>query len=175
MVRRRGVAAALVVALLCLACAASVDGARREREDERGAETSAGREKRGAERALPQSDEPGGEGDTDPMPSDGAQSPIDGELIAELMAGGGVESREQEGSVEEVAASMLATYRDQGDCVLASTGYLDLYGSVWSCVVRGSRWADVCIVSAGEDGSRCQVIVLRMREDEVAALLEGDP
>ena len=179
MARRRGVAwrrvpAVLAGALLCLACVASVDVTRLAREDECERESAVGRDGQGDGRAPLSIDGTQGEGDSLPPQSDEGQAQADVGLLADLVATGGLESRVQEGGVEEVATSVLSSYRDQGDCVLASTGYLDLYGSVWSCVVRGSRWADVCIVSAGEDDSVCQVIVMRMNEDEVAALLEGD-
>lgn len=79
----------------------------------------------------------------------------------------------QSGDVQQVATRLLASYRDAGNCVLASSGYLDLFGSVWGCVVRGDRWVDICIVSETEEGSSCEVRVMRLDEDEVAESLGG--
>lgn len=72
----------------------------------------------------------------------------------------------EEGEVGQVATSLLVSYRDRGNCVLASSGYLDLMGSVWGCVVNGGRWVDVCVVSDKGDGTS-QVAVLHLDADEV--------
>lgn len=79
----------------------------------------------------------------------------------------------QEGDVQQVASRLLASYRDAGDCVLASSGYLDLFGSVWGCVVRGDGWVDICIVSEAGEGSASEVRVMRLTEDEVTESLDG--
>ena len=60
--------------------------------------------------------------------------------------GGWSEARHESGSLEQVATRLLRSYRDAGSCVLARSGFLDLTGSVWSCVIQGDGWTDVCIV-----------------------------
>lgn len=76
----------------------------------------------------------------------------------------------EEGEVEQVAARLLCAYRDRGDCVLASSGYLDLFGSVWSCVVEGDGWADVCLVVQMDEGQLCQVSVTHLDACELGQL-----
>jgi hypothetical protein len=78
------------------------------------------------------------------------------------------------GDLRPVAVELLTSYRDAQDCVLASSGYLDLFGSVGGCVVRGGDWVDVCVVSEHEEGRACQVCVLRLERDEAFEALEGD-
>ena len=78
------------------------------------------------------------------------------------------------GDLQQVAVELLTSYRDAQDCVLARSGYLDLFGSVWGCVVRGGDWVDVCVVSEYEEGRACRVCVLRLERDEALEALEGD-
>ena len=78
------------------------------------------------------------------------------------------------GSVEQVAVDLLASYRDAHDCVLASSGYLDLFGSVWGCVVHGGDWVDVCVVSMSGDEGLCEVRVMRLERDEALESLEPE-
>lgn len=83
----------------------------------------------------------------------------------------GVRVSAEQGSVEQVATRLLASYQQRGDCVLASAGYLDLMGSVWGCVVQGGQWVEVCTVFEAADSASCEVRILRMDADEVAELL----
>lgn len=80
----------------------------------------------------------------------------------------------REGDLQRVAAELLTSYRDAHDCVLATSGYLDLFGSVWGCVIRGSDWVDICVVSELEEERACQVCVLRLERDEALEALAGD-
>lgn len=80
----------------------------------------------------------------------------------------------KQGDIEHVARDILTSYRDEGDCVLAQSGYLDLFGTVWSCVVYGGSWADVCVVDEMEDGKHCQLRVLHLSSSELAELWEED-
>ena len=82
------------------------------------------------------------------------------------------ETYQRRGDVEQVAGELLQTYRDQGDCVLAQEGYLDLLGNVWGCVVFGGSWADVCLVGQQEQGESCEVQVLHLGAQELAQLFE---
>lgn len=101
----------------------------------------------------------------------GIPSEDDDAILAQEEAAEGVSTTTMEGSVEQVATRLLASYRDAGDCVLADAGYLDLLGLVWGCVVQGDGWVDVCAVFEGQDASTCVVRVLRFDADEVEGLL----
>lgn len=81
-------------------------------------------------------------------------------------------SYEEEGEVEQVAIRLLSSYQARSDCVLASSGYLDLFGSVWSCVVQGDGWADVYLVTQMEAKELCRVDVIHLGSDEVSELLK---
>ena len=85
--------------------------------------------------------------------------------------GGWSETRRESGSLEQVATRLLGSYRDAGSCVLARSGFVDLTGSVWSCVVQGDGWTDVCIVCTTEEADICELRVLRLEADEMAELL----
>lgn len=75
------------------------------------------------------------------------------------------------GDLQQVAVDLLTSYRDAHDCVLARSGYLDLFGSVWGCVVRGGDWVDICIVTESAEGTSCEVRVLRLDRDEAVEAL----
>ena len=89
--------------------------------------------------------------------------------------GGWSETRRESGSLEQVATRLLRSYRDTGSCVLARSGFVDLTGSVWSCVVQGDGWTDVCIVCTTEEADVCELRVLRLEADEMAELLTQGP
>ena len=55
--------------------------------------------------------------------------------------------------VQEAATELVRQYEQRGDCVLVRSGYLDLSGRVWSMVVEGSGWVDVCIVQSADGGT----------------------
>lgn len=81
---------------------------------------------------------------------------------------------EEAGAIEQVARELLVSYRDSGDGVLVQAGYLDLFGSVWSCVVYGGDWADVCVVGEMDSKASCQVRVLHLTAEELRDLVEQD-
>lgn len=85
----------------------------------------------------------------------------------------GLRTTLEQGGVEQVATRLLCTYRDTGECVLASSGYLDLLGSVWGCVVEGDGWVEVCLVCERSQDDACKVIVLHMEPNEIAQVM-GD-
>ena len=117
--------------------------------------------------------------------SGGGAGPSSGEKNGELAAGASddrttaaralgaadVTRRESSREVADEAACVLEGFRAQGDCVLTRSGYLDLSGRVWGCVVQGAGWSEVCVVSSSESGS--EVIVFRMDADDVCAELGG--
>lgn len=72
-------------------------------------------------------------------------------------------------AVPEAAAELVYEYEQRGDCVLVRSGYLDLSGRVWSMVVEGSGWVDVCIVqSAGSGVSETKVMHMDVEEWEAS-------
>ena len=72
-------------------------------------------------------------------------------------------------AVPEAAAELVCEYERRGDCVLVRSGYLDLSGRVWSMVVEGSGWVDVCIVqSAGSGASETKVMHMDVEEWETS-------
>ena len=85
---------------------------------------------------------------------------------------GGEDSGEASGTttVPEMAANLVREYEQRGDCVLVRSGYLDLSGRVWSMVVEGSGWVEVCIVQRADDGA-CETKVMHMDAAEWAASL----
>ena len=70
-----------------------------------------------------------------------------------------------EQSPEEVGAAaqtVLQSYGVQRTCLLASAGYLDVFGRVWGCVVEGPGWVDVCVIEEQTDKTS-MVRTVRMR------------
>lgn len=70
----------------------------------------------------------------------------------------------------DAAAALLAEYGAEPGTLLARSGWLDLVGRVWGCVVMGPGWVDVCLLSDGHaDGQsdgRTRVKTLRMEVSE---------
>lgn len=106
----------------------------------------------------PMNENPEARGTGDPDEASGASADQEGLVVTV-----------ERGEAEQVATRLLSSYRDAGDCALASSGYLDLFGSVWGCVIQGDGWVDVCIVS--EEGSDSRVAVLRLEGTTVAQQL----
>ncbi len=71
-------------------------------------------------------------------------------------------------SLEEGASQLLDEYAQDGACALAQSGYLDLQGHVWGCVVTGEGWADICIVKQADSGEAAQVCCWRIDQESVA-------
>ena len=71
-------------------------------------------------------------------------------------------------SLEEGASQLLGEYSQDSACVLAQSGYLDLQGHVWACVVTGGGWADICIVRQADSGEAAQVYCWRIDQGSVA-------
>lgn len=105
---------------------------------------------------------------------DAGASASDVQDLAARATGNGISVSVCEGELEQVATHLLTSYRDAQNCVLASSGYLDLLGLVWGCVVRGDGWVDVCIVSQDQIEGSCKVSVLHMDTSEVAGVFGED-
>lgn len=73
-------------------------------------------------------------------------------------------------ALPEEARSVLEGYRDGGDCVLVQSGYLDLFGRVWSCTVSGGTWVELQVLREVPDGGGTEVVSVRMDADSWADL-----
>lgn len=98
-----------------------------------------------------------------------------GEWASEPPAGLGEALASEEGTLSErvvdadlpdAASGLLEEYEREPGTLLARSGWLDLAGRVWGCVVMGPGWVDVCLLSDGlADGQTC-VKALRMEVSE---------
>ena len=100
------------------------------------------------------------------------QGPVD--LVSQVISSKEVLVTSEEGEVPQVAGQLLQSYKDRGDCVLAQAGYLDLFGSVWGCVINGGSWVDVCLVSDAGGGESHLSVVHLDAKDVAAELLGGN-
>ena len=66
--------------------------------------------------------------------------------------------------VETASRTILEQYENAGESVVVRSGYLDLYGKTWSCVLQGPGWVDLCVVSERGDQER-RSTVQRVRLD----------
>ena len=80
----------------------------------------------------------------------------------------GFSRRESALPLEEEAACVLERRRQEGNCVVARSGYLDLSGRVWGCVLQGDGWSEVIVVLEG-DGDGCDVLSCRLDAREIDA------
>lgn len=87
-------------------------------------------------------------------------------LVGDALSSAETQSWESELPLEGEAAHVLETYQEQGDCVVAQAGYLDLAGRIWGCVMQGEGWVEVCLVNEGADGTS-DVFVWHMDADDV--------
>lgn len=93
--------------------------------------------------------------------------------VTSVTSASDVSVHDEAGEVEQVATRLLASYRDEGNCVLVEASYLDLLGSVWGCVVQGDQWVDICVVEQTDESSS-RVHVMRLDASEVADELDAD-
>lgn len=61
-----------------------------------------------------------------------------------------VSEQSESGDMSDVARSVLGRYRED-TCLLISSGYVDMMGAVWSCVIQGADWVDICVVKREEE------------------------
>lgn len=94
-----------------------------------------------------------------------AEAPVDDEvrgLVAAMGSGAaGQTGRLSELPAAEEAERVLDEYAARGDCVVVRSGWLDLLGRTWGCVIQGEGWVDVCVVGEREGGGS-EVGVMRM-------------
>ena len=80
------------------------------------------------------------------------------------------EERASARGVADEAASVLEDRRARGDSLVARSGYLDMFGGAWGCVLQGSGWVEVCLVSEDGDGEGSSVVTWRMLASDLAGL-----
>lgn len=100
----------------------------------------------------------------------GGQARPDGSRDGDVTNGSTNEG--QVDTLEERAEEALDAYQREADCALAYAGYLDLLGNVWSCVVVGHGWSEICLVTGGGENDEPDVRVVRIEGEglEVTAL-----
>lgn len=80
------------------------------------------------------------------------------------------EEHESSEGVEGAASALLEERRAQGGCVVVRSGYLDLLGRTWACVLQGSGWVEICLVSERDEGRGSEVVTWRMEASELGSL-----
>ena len=80
------------------------------------------------------------------------------------------EERASARSVADEAASVLEDRQDRGDSLVVRSGYLDMFGGAWGCVLQGSGWVEVCLVSEDGDGEGSSVVTWRMLASDLVGL-----
>ena len=80
------------------------------------------------------------------------------------------EERASARGVADEAASVLEDRRARGDSLVVRSGYLDMFGGAWGCVLQGSGWVEVCLVSEDGDGEGSSVVTWRMLASDLAGL-----
>lgn len=123
----------------------------------------------------------GGEADADVAGEPSVPGALDPDLVDDAFDAAGLDGQNptsswSAASLEEGASDLLEAYSQQEGCALAQSGYLDMKGQVWGCVVVGQGWADVCMVkqtsSSGEgDASLAQVYCWRIDQASLAETL----
>lgn len=83
------------------------------------------------------------------------------------------DQQEETGSSRDLptsAAEALDAYQDAGTCVLVWSGYLDMRGRIWSCMVQGDGWVEICVVRE-DDEELVHTSVVRMDAKQWASEL----
>lgn len=93
------------------------------------------------------------------------------ELVPDLgealeRGGGTVSERSLDADLSSAAATLLEEYEEQPGTLLAHSGWLDLTGRVWGCVVLGPGWVDVCLAEDDQVNEGTRVQTLRMEVSE---------
>ncbi len=129
---------ALAVAVLCAAAALSLFAAAL-RARQPSADSGLGTEQKAGQELLERLDSAA---EVDAGVADDARAVMD---AAESSV------RLSERAVADESAEVLAAYGERRDCVLRRAGYLGLLGGSWACLVYGSDWAEICVVTGTED------------------------
>lgn len=97
------------------------------------------------------------------------EQPISYEAAKDLFEQNSVQ-RDSKETIQDEAQSVLESYQQRADCVLVYSGYLDLAGNVWSCLVNGGNWSELVTIS--DQGEIRRVSTCHISTQDVKNLLE---
>lgn len=98
-----------------------------------------------------------------------AEQPISRAAAEDLFKQNSVQ-RDSKETIQDEAQSVLKSYQKRSDCVLVYSGYMDLAGNVWSCLVNGGNWSELVIIS--DQGEIRRVSTCHITTQDVKNLLE---
>ena len=78
--------------------------------------------------------------------------------------------RDSKEIIQDEAQSVLENYQKRADCALVYSGYIDLAGNVWSCLVNGGNWSELVTIS--DQGEIRRVSTCHISTQDVKNLLE---
>ena len=78
--------------------------------------------------------------------------------------------RDSKETIQNEAQSILEGYQQRADCVLVYSGYLDIAGNVWGCLVNGENWSELVTVS--DQGEIRRVSTCHISTQDAKNLLE---
>ena len=78
--------------------------------------------------------------------------------------------RDSKETIQDEAQSVLENYQHRADCALVYSGYIDLAGNVWSCLVNGGNWSELVTIS--DQGEIRRVSTCHISTQDVKNLLE---
>ena len=78
--------------------------------------------------------------------------------------------RDSKETIQDEAQSVLENYQQRADCSLVYSGYIDLAGNVWSCLVNGGNWSELVTIS--DQGEIRRVSTCHISTQDVKNLLE---
>ena len=94
----------------------------------------------------------------------------EGEAAAGDDAAPGRERCESELGLVDEASRILEERAGVADSVVVRSGYLDLSGKVWACVLQGEGYVEVLMVSESPGGAGSEVVSWSMDVEDAAAL-----
>lgn len=97
------------------------------------------------------------------------EQPISYEAAKDIFEQNSVQ-RDSKETIQDEAQSVLESYQQRADCVLVYSGYIDLAGNVWSCLVNGGNWSELVTIS--DQGEIRRVSTCHISTQDVKNLLE---
>lgn len=88
------------------------------------------------------------------------------EALGRAAGSGDASERVVEDELSGAATSLLEEYEQQDGVLLVRSGWVDLLGRVWGCVLMGPGWVDVCLASEEVGGAQTRIRTLRMEVSE---------
>lgn len=68
-------------------------------------------------------------------------------LLPDEICNKNFDQRESKESIQDEAEHTLKKYYLERNCALVYSGYLDLMGNVWTCLVHGGTWSEIVTIS----------------------------